>query len=270
MAKTLNDQVEIPLRIRLSWGLNRILRGCVRSLPWGMGERLDTAILVQAIKRGRRLVPEQELESKYVESLSWLREQNRETPIGDYLEFGVYTGTSLTCMARAADRVSELSMRFIGFDSFQGLPREVKHESDEAWKYATFHSPRAVTEWFIKSNSVDWERVRLVEGWFDDTCNDETIRKLSIEKAGVIMIDCDLYESTRVALSFCEPLIKDYCVIVFDDWNTFELAERHGGERLAFEEFLQENPDFDAEQLDGYYEEATIFRLSRRKRTELD
>ena len=48
----------------------------------------------------------------------------------------------------------------------------------------------------------------LVAGWFDDTLNEATIQKHRITKASVIMIDCDLYSSTKAALDFCARFIK--------------------------------------------------------------
>ena len=55
------------------------------------------------------------------------------------------------------------------------------------------------------------------------------------------MIDCDIYSATKEALDFCKPLIKDQCIIIFDDWNSQDNSNVNG-ERKAFEEFLHENP----------------------------
>src|SRR5579872_973682 len=41
---------------------------------------------------------------------------------GDYLEFGVYQGSSLVLAARSAAKCGLNTMRFFAFDSFQGLP----------------------------------------------------------------------------------------------------------------------------------------------------
>jgi hypothetical protein len=44
--------------------------------------------------------------------------------------------------------------------------------------------------------------------------------------------------STREALDFCAPLIKDQALVLFDDWNTGNPAAKNPGERKAFEEWL--------------------------------
>src|SRR5687768_4046277 len=43
---------------------------------------------------------------------------------GDYLEFGVFKGASLLYAQQRADELKLGAMRFIGFDSFEGLPDE--------------------------------------------------------------------------------------------------------------------------------------------------
>jgi O-methyltransferase len=66
------------------------------------------------------------------------------------------------------------------------------------------------------------------------------------------MIDCDMYSSTKDALNFCTKLIKDEAIIFFDGWNRFNLAEKNLGEKKAFTEFLNENPQFKAEEFGSY------------------
>ena len=41
---------------------------------------------------------------------------------GDYLEFGLYRGYTFWYAQQAANLVGRSSMRFYGFDSFEGLP----------------------------------------------------------------------------------------------------------------------------------------------------
>ena len=82
------------------------------------------------------------------------------------------------------------------------------------------------------------------------------------------MVDCDLYSSTKTALSFCEPLIRDHAVFVFDDWHAGELAEQSMGEAAAFDEFLRDHPYFTAEELSGLNykdkDDPMIFLVSRK------
>jgi hypothetical protein len=50
-------------------------------------------------------------------------------------------------------------------------------------------------------------------------------------------------------------------VIFFDDWNSYDLAEKGLGERKAFEEFLAVNTQFSAHELKNlsYNKESTAF-----------
>ena len=82
------------------------------------------------------------------------------------------------------------------------------------------------------------------------------------------MIDCDIYSSTKIALDFCAPLIQEQAIIFFDDWNSCNLAAQNLGEKLAFDEFLNKNPDLTAEELGSYTKDAEwdtskIFLVSR-------
>ena len=52
-------------------------------------------------------------------------------------------------------------------------------------------------------------------------------------------------------LAFCEPLIRQQAVLVFDDWHASGLADKGLGEARAFAEFLQAHPSLVAEELPG-------------------
>ena len=208
------------------------------------------------------LVPERELENVYRHSLELLRE--RHEPMGDYLEFGVYTGSSLICMHRAAEQVGADELRLFGFDSFAGLPdAAAQDDGGLVWWPRQFAASRKLAERKLRKHGVHAGRVTLVEGWFDDTLTEATRREHGIEHAGIVMIDCDMYSSAKTALAFCEPLIRREAVLLFDDWHSAGLADQNRGERRAFEEFLEENPTLAAEELDSYSESARVFLVRR-------
>lgn len=116
------------------------------------------------------------------------------------------------------------------------------------------------------------ERKTLVKGWFENTLTADFAELHRLSKAGVIMVDCDLYTSAKAALEFSEPLIRDRAVIFFDDWWPATLGAGRAGERRAFEEFLEEHPGFSAIELESYSaEDAKVFLVSRAEhRQELD
>ena len=67
--------------------------------------------------------------------------------------------------------------------------------------------------------------------------------ELGIESAPIIMIDCDVYSAAAESLGFCRPHITGPTVIVFDDWNSLDLASRGLGEARAWSEFRQAHPE---------------------------
>ena len=85
-------------------------------------------------------------------------------------------------------------MRLIGFDSFEGMPSGAEKEG---WHKGQYRSSIQATRSYLKRRQVDLERVTLVKGWFKDTLTEETRRDHTIEKASLIMVDCDIYSSCR-------------------------------------------------------------------------
>jgi hypothetical protein len=53
--------------------------------------------------------------------------------LGDYLEFGVYTGSSLASMFRVLNELGVEDVRLFGFDSFEGFPNAVATDDEGVW-----------------------------------------------------------------------------------------------------------------------------------------
>jgi hypothetical protein len=160
-------------------------------------------------------------------------------PGGAYVEFGVYLGSSMAAAVRAFDRCGCEGARFVGFDSFAGLP--VGSEA-EGWPSGAFAASRDVAEWHLRRHGV-LDRVELVEGWFEDTCNDETAAQLALGPVVVAMIDCDVYSASATALAFVEPFLAGRSLLIFDDWFAHNPAgDLDEGQRRAMREFLADHP----------------------------
>lgn len=255
-------------RLYLASRLPRAIDALVDSAPPHLHHFLATRLLEHRVRNGYRLVPERALEESYRKALLLLADRLGHSILGDYLEFGVAHGGSMACMARASRDVGMADIRLVGFDSFDGLPASADYEDGGLWAQGQFRTEQRFTDWFLRDQGVDMERVELVAGWFDDTLNEATRRRLALHKAGIIMIDCDLHSSARAALEFSAPLIRDHTVIVFDDWHAGGLAARNLGEKRAFNEFLEGHPEFIAEQMSTgpfgrYSVNAEIFLVSR-------
>ncbi len=224
--------------------------------------RLANKIMQYRVRKGLRLVPE----DAYASSLREVAGQlvRRGGPLGDYLEFGVYSGTSLAAAFHTLTDLGQEQVRFWGFDSFQGLPPEAAKEGVGVWMPGALHSDIEFTRRFLTERGVDWERTGLVEGWFSDTLTAETREHLGLERASVVMIDCDLYSSARAALRFARPLLADHAVLLFDDWYSVDLRDGLEGEARAFAEFAEEAPEFEFERIGSYSPASEIVQVRRR------
>jgi len=134
---------------------------------------------------------------------------------GLYLEFGVFSGTSINHIA------AQIPQTIYGFDSFEGLP--------ERWR------DRLGKDYFkVKGLPSVRSNVTLVKGWFDKTLPE--FLKQHPGDAAFIHVDCDLYSSTKTIFDCLESRIKPGTIIVFDEY--FNYPGWKDGEFKAFQEFI--------------------------------
>ncbi|MGI9451561.1 MAG: TylF/MycF/NovP-related O-methyltransferase [Geminicoccaceae bacterium] len=210
-----------------------------------------------------RHIPEEAFSESIRRELLELTRQISKDKLGNYLEFGVFNGTSLSCTHQVLNELSMDNICCFGFDSFEGLPQEATYDDEGIWFPGQFACRIDVTRKLLSERNIDWERVTLIKGWFNDTLNNKTIECYGINSASVVMIDCDLYSSTASCLEFVAPLLTDNAVLIFDDWHSHDLADRKLGERKAFEEFIAKHSEFAVEQVQGYNRFSMIVRLTR-------
>jgi hypothetical protein len=165
---------------------------------------------------------------------------------GDYYEFGVFRGYLFHFAQQAADELQLESMRFFGFDSFQGLP-EIEGNDRTAGIFISgdYRTEKDRVQAFLSDRGYDWNRGSLIEGFFDQSLTDETKQRLHMGPAALVMIDCDLYQSTVPVLEFVSDRLQDGTVVLFDDWYCFG-GDQDKGELRAFGEFLAAHPEWRA------------------------
>jgi O-methyltransferase len=251
------------LRLWRAPQLNRLLNASLRYAPTPVRTYVEKERLRVRLRDRRRAVPETPYRNLINRGLTELIREVGRDGLGDYLEFGVYNGTSLVSMFRESEAMGLRDMRLFGFDSFEGLPAEAATDDGGKWQPGAWRSELEFTEAVLEAEGVDRSRVFLVPGWFSHTCTEETARRYRIAKASVIMVDCDIYTSTRDALNFCAPLIADRALVLFDDWNTGDLAAKNLGERKAFEEWLAEWGCFTATPFGSYRVKSETFMVTR-------
>jgi O-methyltransferase len=101
-------------------------------------------------------------------------------------------------------------------------------------------SAREVRENFERFGLWD-ERVKLLEGWFQDT-----LPRAPVTTLALLRLDGDLYESTRVALDALYHRVGPGGFVVVDDYHTWP------GCRRAVDEFLAERGERpEMERIDG-------------------
>ena len=172
---------------------------------------------------------------------------------GDYVEFGVYQGSSMTSSYTNYSqfklwldqqvRSNEAWRRqlfadfqdympvFHGLDTFEGMPEN--NEENRLFGADTFMSNYESVRSLI-SKTIPEQQYRLYKGLFNDT-SDELVLNLK-DNIAIAHIDADLYFSARDALNIIKSRIQTGTVILFDDYNAFN-ADKNKGERLAFKEF---------------------------------
>jgi len=173
---------------------------------------------------------------------------------GDYIEFGVYKGftfieswrqwlhfegwilNQLTSTEKWRQKqwsnYSEFKPQFYGIDSFEGIP-----ENDESDLYFSGGSFLASKEDVYRSclkNGMKDSQFELIQSFYSKLSASDLC-----DKASVIHIDSDLYQSAIEALRLCKNMIQQGTVVMFDDYNCFS-ASNNQGERRAMKEFSEE------------------------------
>lgn len=154
---------------------------------------------------------------------------------GDYLEFGVFQGSSFILAASLAEKHSLQAMRFFAFDSFEGLPEN----EGKLFRKGDYCCPEDRFIRMIKKAGVAVQKVIAVKGWYKQSLTSETKRKYQLNAAAVVHVDCDLYSSTVDLLAFLKDLVQPGTIIIFNDWHAFRNHEKPEdfGEERAFNEW---------------------------------
>ena len=160
---------------------------------------------------------------------------------GDYLEFGVYTGSSFCHSIRCTRNSIQLNdklnnARFFGFDSFEGFGELTKDDEHPFYVNENFKTSFDSVNKRVARVAKGFE-YKLIKGFFNDTLK-EGHEALGISKTRILFIDSDTYSSSIEALLFCVPTIQEGTIIILDDYFSYKGSESHGVAR-AFSEFVK-------------------------------
>lgn len=145
---------------------------------------------------------------------------------GDYLEFGVFTGSSFAHSMRAYAKTRHFDRRkrktkFYGFDSFEGFGDVEQKYSHEFFQGSNFNWPyQKVIKRIDKLSAKLKLKAEITKGFYKDTLDHPT--NYEIEKASIIFLDSDLYTATFESLNFCTSLIQNGTLILIDEFFYFK------------------------------------------------
>jgi hypothetical protein len=136
----------------------------------------------------------------------------------------------------------EHNWTYVGFDSFEGLPEIQAVDEMPIWKKGDCaYGEQAFIDTLVL-HGMPREKLITVRGFYDESLTPELKHQFLPAKAVVIYIDCDFYASALLVLRFVKDLLQRGTILVFDDWFCF-FGDPDHGERRAFREFCEQNPD---------------------------
>lgn len=231
----------------------RKLRPVPRS-PWTQGP-----MPVESVSEVH-LVPPEKLISFFgncVETLGALRDGD----VGQYLEFGVFNGSSIGSMYLAAKKVG-VEIPLFGFDSFEGLPQGSENEDSGVWKQGDYQCSFEEMERSLLQRGINPHEMHWIKGLFQETLTSKTAEVCGIDNPGIVFVDCDTYSSSKAVLDFVAPLITKPTIVCLDDWKLNDLDLKGEGEYKSFNEFLLANPHLKAESIPSYNRKSRTFLVS--------
>ena len=184
---------------------------------------------------------------------------------GDYLEFGVYTGSSFCHSIRCTKKSIKLNSklvkaRFFGFDSFEGFGELSKDDEHPFYVNENFKTSFDVVNRRVAKVAKGLE-YKLIKGFFNDTLKDGH-EALGIAKTRILFIDSDTYSSSIEALLFCIPTIQEGTIIVLDDYFSYKGSEKYGVAK-AYNEFLEKG-NFKTRRMFDYGMGGCVFIISEK------
>lgn len=163
---------------------------------------------------------------------------------GDYLEFGVFEGTSLIAAFE-----NDLNFRtpampsrtFWGFDSFEGFKYFDERDHHPFFREGEFTSSYEKVSQRLERHFRGRSPWRLVKGYLEETIGAKTALDFEIQKISVALIDCDLGTPAWLALNFMAPAMQNGMILILDDYFAYK-GSQQVGVAGAFQQFQTEHP----------------------------
>ena len=184
---------------------------------------------------------------------------------GDYLEFGVYVGSSFCSSIRCCRSCEYLSennklTKFYGFDSFEGFGDISDIDEHPFFTDLNFKTSYDNVMKRVMKVAKQYE-FKLVKGFFNETLNLKP-SYYGIEKSRIIFIDSDTYQACKEALDFCLDTLQEGTFIIFDDFMSYK-GSYEKGEINAFNDFKSKNKNITFREVLKYGMGGAAFIVSK-------
>jgi hypothetical protein len=158
---------------------------------------------------------------------------------GDYHEFGCHRCRTFRMALTEARRHNLNDMRFLAFDSFEGLPEPNTPTAVEIWTRGALTTSEEDFMRMVREHGLYVDRVQTIKGFYSQTLTrqfrDQFVARN--DKIALVNIDCDLYESAVPVFEFIDPLLQEGSVIYVDDMLAGHKGNPNRGVAKAFIEY---------------------------------
>lgn len=163
---------------------------------------------------------------------------------GDYLEFGVFTGSSFCHTIRCLKdcevyNPDQNKSRCFGFDSFDGFGDLADGDKHPFYVDQNFQTEFKTVKRRVDKTIGNWSQATLIKGFFDKTL-DVDPTEYGIRKARIVFVDSDTYSSSKAAFNFIKNIVQPGTHIILDDFFSYK-GNPSKGVACAFNEFIEQS-----------------------------
>jgi hypothetical protein len=167
-----------------------------------------------------------------------------EQQLGDYVEFGVYKGSSFCHAIRCFHKdqrfnPNQKKTKFIGFDSFEGFGELDDFDKHPFYIDQNFETNFLYVERRVKKTVKGKYQFSLIKGYFEKSLK-KNPSEYGIKNIRIAFLDSDTYASSKLAFDFIIGAVKPGAHIILDDFFSYN-GDPNKGVSLAFNEFLNKS-----------------------------
>lgn len=165
---------------------------------------------------------------------------NRGVKDGSVIEFGTFMGAGLEKLISLSNLYNINLGKIYGIDSFEGLPENNSNFPKFAkgeYNASNCH-PDPIN--YIH-DKLHYKNLVLIKRWYDQLDSND-VNRYNIKPAKLVIIDCDIYSSTKSALNWLyeNKLLQKGTLIVFDEYEVEGNTSESTTEGFAWNELIRD------------------------------